>query len=70
MAQAKEAVEAAIRAYFSGNQIGKTIYRNGLVAAAMNTGAIVNITLTRPTADVTVTQKQRPVLQSISLEGT
>lgn len=69
LAQAQESVEAALRACFSGNQIGKTIYRNGLIAAAMNTGMIHDITLTSPASDVKAMEKQRPVLRSIILEG-
>lgn len=68
--QAIEAVEPAIRGCFQGNKIGKTVYLNAIIGAAMSTGTLENITVLSPTADVTATAKQRPVLKSLILGGT
>lgn len=67
--QAKAAVQTAIEDCFAGHRIGKKIYRNALIGAAMGTGTIEDISLTAPSTDVTVTAKQRAVLKSLTLGG-
>lgn len=67
--QAKAAVQAAIEGCFAGHRIGKKVYRNALIGAAMGTGTIEDISLTTPSADVAITAKQRAVLKSLTLGG-
>ena len=68
-AEAKEATEAALRNYFQGDRLGRSVYRAELIAAAMATGKLQNILLTMPAADVVVEPLQQPVLSEVKLGG-
>lgn len=69
MAEAYDAVKAAIEGCFRGDRMGRTLYLAQLTHSAMDTGTIDNIVIISPTADVQVEDTQQPVLGAVTLEG-
>lgn len=69
LAQAQSAVEEAIAECFAEARMGKKLYRALLSHSAMATGAIDNIIITTPEADVEIGVTQVAVLESVNLEG-
>lgn len=68
---AKAAVEAAIRAYFGGNLLGKTVYRAKLGQLIYGTGMVKNYALLQPTGDLAAAETVLPTLRALHItEGT
>jgi len=58
--------EQAVRKTLSGGQLGKSVYKSGLIAAIMATGAVDNCTISSPAADLILDAKQLAVLQDVA----
>lgn len=67
--EAKGAAEAALAKCFQGNRIGKSVCLAELTHAVMDTGLISNVIFTAPAEDVVISELQRPVPGTITLEG-
>lgn len=63
------AVETALREYVFALNAGKTLYRSGLIHAAMETGVIQDVEILTPEADVTAESLQRIRLEGLTVEG-
>jgi len=66
-AQAAQASEQAIAALFGGRNLGRSLYRAQIIAAALSTGLVENFTLTSPAADVAVQKTGLALLSDINL---
>lgn len=66
-ATASAAAEEAVRKTLSGGQLGKSVYRSGLIAAIMATGAVENCTVSSPAADLILDNTQLAVLTGVSI---
>ncbi len=64
---AQAAADSAIRAYFTGERLGKPVYRAALGSLIYATGLVENYTLTSPAADVAVSAACLPVLGTLML---
>lgn len=64
---AKAAAEGAIRACFTGEQLGRPVYRAALGSLIYATGLVENYTLSAPAQDVAVTATQLPVLGTLTV---
>lgn len=65
---AAAAVEEALRRYVFGLNAGNTLYRSGLIHAAMETGMIQDVEITAPESDLTAESLQRIRLESLTVE--
>ena len=63
---AAEAAEKAVREALSGGQLGRSVYKSGLVAAIMATGSVENCTIASPAADLILDSRQLAVLQDVA----
>ncbi len=64
---AQAAADAAIRAYFTGERLGKPVYRAAVGGLIYGTGLVENYTLTSPSADLAAGQTQLPVLGTLTI---
>lgn len=64
---ARAAVETAVRAYFTGQQLGKPVYRAALSGLIYGTGLVENYTLASPPADLAASPTQLPVLGTLTI---
>lgn len=61
------AAEEAVREFFRGKLLGKTLYLAELGSRIFATGAVRNYTVTAPKADITIAAGQMPVLGTLSV---
>ena len=60
-------VEQAVRGLFDGRLLGNSLYLARVGSAVYATGRVRNYVITQPSADVTVTWTQLPVLRELTL---
>lgn len=66
-ATAQAAVESAIRAYFTGERLGKPVYCAAIGGLIYGTGLVENYSLSAPTADLSASPTQLPVLGTLAI---
>ena len=66
-AEAKAAVESALGGFFTGERLGKPVYRAELGNVLFGTGLLKNYSLSAPASDMAVTAAQLPQLGTVTL---
>lgn len=65
--QAKEAAQAALTGFFTGERLGKPVYVAELSHLLFSTGLVANCHIQAPAADVEISPSQLPVLGTVTL---
>lgn len=63
----KDGAEAALRAYFTGERLGESVYTAKLASLLYGVEGVANCHLLAPTADLTVAATELPVLGTVTL---
>ncbi len=65
----KKRAEAAVRACFGGEMLGRGVYRARLMAAIMGVDGVENCALSAPAADVAISPEQLPELGTLTIKA-
>ncbi len=60
-------VEEAVRGWFTGERLGRSLTRAELIALIYNVDGVANVTLSKPTADLAAERSTLPVLGTLSV---